>query len=113
MNRPRRDGEGQVPIERQETVRQALARALRNGTWTIHELSVELRVGEREIAPHLEHLAKSLARQHEALQISPASCLECGFSFQGRRRAGRPSRCPKCKSERLSPARYAIVSGLR
>jgi predicted Zn-ribbon and HTH transcriptional regulator len=98
-----------APPERDETVPQALARVLSQQSWSVRELSRELGLREHDIAPHLEKLARSLAHEGRALEVTPASCLACGFSFEGRRRAGRPSRCPECKSERLSPARYAIV----
>jgi predicted Zn-ribbon and HTH transcriptional regulator len=109
--RPRRGASEPGPAERDETVPHALARVLRSGTWSLRELSRELGLREHDIAPHLEKLARSLAHHGEALEVTPASCVACGFSFEGRRRAGRPSRCPECKSERLSPARYAVVSG--
>ena len=109
MSRPRSGTPAAGPPERDETVPRALARVLSRGTWSLRELSRELGLREHDIAPHLEKLARSLAHEGQALEVTPASCLACGFSFEGRSRASRPSRCPECKSERLSPARYAIV----
>lgn len=96
------------PKERGETLRQALARALRAGPRTAHELSAEVRIPEREVAAHLEHLERSLASTAERLEVEPAVCKACGYRFEERGRFGRPSRCPKCKSERLGAPRFCI-----
>jgi predicted Zn-ribbon and HTH transcriptional regulator len=110
VSRPHRGVPESGPPERNETVPQALGRLLRNGTWSLRELSRELGLREHDVAPHLEKLARSVVHEGQTLEVTPPSCLACGFSFEGRRRASRPSRCPECKSERLSPARYAIVT---
>jgi transcriptional regulator len=98
-------------VERQETVRVALRQALRTGPATAHDLSARVGVPEKEVAGHLEHLARSLrgARTGERLRVDPAACLECGFAFRKRERLGRPSRCPVCRGERVDGPRFAIV----
>ncbi|GAB4261848.1 MAG: hypothetical protein Kow0092_11700 [Deferrisomatales bacterium] len=85
------------------TARQRLAERLRRGPATVRELARELGLREAEVADHLEHVARSL-RPGERLAEEPAACLACGFAFRGRRRVRTPSRCPRCKSERIAPA---------
>jgi hypothetical protein len=34
--------------------------------------------------------------------------VACGFEFKERERAKRPSRCPRCSSERLTKPRFWI-----
>ncbi len=100
---------GVVPAERSETLRQAIAAALRENALTARELSVLVSLRERDVAPHLEHLERSLQRSGERLLIEPARCAACDFRFEGRRRPARPSRCPECKSERIVPAVFRIT----
>jgi hypothetical protein len=108
VSRPRR--EPGVVAERHETARQALIEALRRGNWTVRELAQELGLAERDVGPHLEHIARSVTQRGAKLQVEPAACIACDFVFEGRQRTTRPSRCPRCKSERLRPARYGLVT---
>ena len=96
---------GDIP-ERRETVRAALRRVLAEGFFTTHELSARIGVREKDIAGHLEHLARSLRGAGERLEIEPAKCLACGFVFRDRARLTTPSRCPRCRDEAIAPPRY-------
>jgi len=91
------------------TPRHRLRRCLeRGGAWTARELSQQASLSEREVVEHLAHLERTLQREGAALTIEPALCLECGFRFDERTRAKRPSRCPGCRSERIAPPRFAL-----
>ncbi len=94
--------------ERHETVRQALRRVLQNQELTAHEISAAVGVSEKEVTGHLEALSKTLRSDGQRLTVHPATCEDCGFVFRKRTRLGRPSRCPKCRSEHLLPPRFAI-----
>jgi predicted Zn-ribbon and HTH transcriptional regulator len=96
------------PTERQATVRIALRQALRAGPRTARELSGAVGVPEKQVAAHLEHLARSLKAAGERLRVEPARCQDCGFTFRKRDRLSRPSRCPVCRSERLDAPRFAV-----
>lgn len=97
------------PRARGETVRQALRAALERDTWTARELSAEVSIREREVAAHLEHLARSLPREGAELVVEPARCVACDFAFRKRDRLAAPSRCPKCRSERIEPPRFRVA----
>lgn len=97
------------PQERTETLRSAVIQALRERTLSARELSAQVGVPEREIAAHLEHIERSLRHTQESLVVLPPRCLKCGFVFEARERRSKPSRCPKCKSERIEPARFSVV----
>jgi transcriptional regulator len=97
--------------ERQATIRSALREALRDGPFTARELSARLGIPEKDVGHHLEHLTRSLRQTGDRLEVEPSRCLACGFTFKDRARLSRPSRCPRCKGERLSSARYRIISG--
>ncbi len=102
-------GSGAAPPARSATLRDQLREALVCGPRTALELSQELRIPEREVAAHLEHLARSLRGGPLCLRTLPPRCLGCGFVFEERGRASRPSRCPECRSERISRPRFEVV----
>ncbi len=96
------------PKEEQATVRAQLRAELERAPATAHELSARLGLPEKDVAGHLEHLSRSLSAHGLRLEVEPASCLACGFVFEERRKLGKPSRCPKCKSERVEPPAFSI-----
>ena len=100
------DGAG--PRERPQTVRQALREALRRGPYTARELSAEVGIREKEVVEHLDRLSGVRA---ERLVIEPARCNDCAFVFKKRERASRPSRCPRCKSERIDAPAFRLEGG--
>ncbi len=96
--------------ERHATVRLELRQILRERPLTARELSARVRISEKEVAGHLEHLARSLRQSGDRLRVDPTTCLACGFVFKDRTRLTKPSRCPECKSQRLAPCRFVIVT---
>jgi len=96
------------PLPRGETVRKAISAAI-DGRWLgAKDISFEVRIPEREVADHLEHLARSLRSSGGRLEIEPATCKSCGHALAPSLR--RPSRCPECKSERLTAPRFRVAS---
>jgi predicted Zn-ribbon and HTH transcriptional regulator len=97
-------------MERSSTLRQQLHALLRSApARTARELSEELGVREREVAPHLEHLERSLRNEGERLVVEPPTCIACGFVFSERHRLTRPGKCPRCRATRVSPPRFQIA----
>ena len=94
-----------------QTVRQRIAALLRTGELTAQEISKQAAIAERDVAEHLRHLEHTLSQTGERLRVLSPHCVKCGFVFGERGKHARPSRCPQCKSERLSKARFTIVSG--
>jgi len=94
-----------IPPTRHETPRQAVLRVLgQGGAWTTRELSTEAHLSEKEVISVLDALLRGRARVHQ----EPAACASCGFSFTKRKRAARPSRCPRCRSERIHLPRFTL-----
>jgi hypothetical protein len=93
-----------------ETPRQAIRRMLAAAPHTAHELSALVHLPEKEVVPHLEHLARSLRGAGGRLGIEPARCRDCGYVFRDRRRLSRPSACPRCRSQHLSPPVFRVGS---
>ncbi len=69
------------------------------------EISMELSISEKEVFPHLEHIARSMSRD---FVVEPARCRRCGFVFTKRQRLTMPSRCPRCKGESIERQRFGI-----
>ena len=102
-----RDIEGDAHSE-PHSVRQRIAEVLRSGELTAQEISKQASVAERDVAEHLRHLEHSLSHTSERLHVLAPQCVKCGFVFEHREKHARPSRCPQCKSERLSKARFSV-----
>ena len=99
--------QGGVP-QRLETIRQSIREAIRDASLTAHEISEMAHVAEHDVAAHLTSIERSAKHHGERLFVEPARCEECGFSFERRERLSAPSRCPKCKSERVHPPRFRL-----
>lgn len=90
------------------TVRAALLAQLRGGPITALELSARVGIPERDVAGHLEHIARSLRTGAERMHTEPASCLDCGFVFRKRERLTRPGACPTCRGTHIEAPRFWI-----
>lgn len=89
-------------------MRDAIADALREGPADARDLSAAVGIRERDVAEHLQHLARSLEQRGEHLAVTPATCLACGYAFRDRVRLSRPSACPRCRSTRIDPPVFRI-----
>jgi predicted Zn-ribbon and HTH transcriptional regulator len=90
------------------TLRQDLVDLLARAPMDLRELAEALGVRETEAAQHLEHAARSLKARGRALKTTPAYCRDCVYTFRKRTRFTRPGRCPRCKSNRIQGAIYAL-----
>ena len=102
-----------VPPARGSTVRGALEAALASapeGGLTAKDLSALVGISEKDVADHLTHLERSLKAQGLRLEVLPASCIHCGFTFKERKRLTRPGACPECRSTRIDPPAFRVSS---
>ena len=90
------------------TVRQEIHAALLAGAATARDLSKRVGIPEHEVAPHLEHLERSLKHTGEKLVVEPPTCMDCGFAFTRRHRFTRPSGCPDCRGRRITLPQFHI-----
>ena len=93
-----------------ETLRQAIINCLKTSGRPLgyKELSVMLKVSEKDLPEHMEHVAKSLRSKDRQLIVLPAACRTCGYEFENRKKMTQPSRCPLCKSERIDPPLFRL-----
>ncbi len=83
---------------------------------TINEIAYELGLNDPKEIKHLYddiiHASRSLQRRSNGrlmIVMEPPKCAVCGFTFKELKRLRKPSKCPKCRSERILPPRFLIV----
>ena len=94
MAERRRVREPVVPEERYETLRHRIISMRKEQPLTAKELSGQLRVPERDIYEHLEHIRKTMNKGPYRLAVVPARCDRCGFVFRKRGRLKKPGNVP-------------------
>jgi transcriptional regulator len=104
----KRPKEAVVPEERYETLRRRIVALLKEGPLGGKELSGQLRVPERDVYDHLEHIRKTMNKGDHKLTVTPARCNKCSFVFAKRGRLKRPGKCPICHSESLEEPLFSI-----
>jgi predicted Zn-ribbon and HTH transcriptional regulator len=97
-----------APPEESGTIRRRIRAFLAERPHTAREISSAVRLPEKEVAAHLEHLRKSLHAEGVRLSQLPAECRECGFVFRKRERFKAPGRCPVCKGEAISDPSFRV-----
>ena len=97
-----------VPTEAHDTTRKSIIAALEMGPSSARDISAAVRISEREVSAHLEHIRKSLLPSSRHLKIVPAECKKCGFIFAKREKLRRPGKCPVCKGESIQEPRFVI-----
>ena len=98
-----------VPVERFDTIRHRIVALLSEQPATARQISAELRIPEREIYEHLEHIRKTMHKGSQRLVVRPASCEKCGFVFRKRERLKKPGKCPMCRSESIVETLFSVV----
>ncbi len=97
-----------IPGEAHDTTRKAIIAELAEGPCSARDISAAVRISEREVSAHLEHIRKSLLSSTRHLKVVPAECKKCGFVFAKREKLRRPGKCPVCKGESIQEPRFAI-----
>ena len=72
-------------------------------------LAREMGLRRADIEEELWHALRSAAAAGHHIEIIPARCKDCGFTFANDRLA-KPGRCPDCKGSRLFEALIHLAS---
>ncbi len=99
-----------VPEERYETLRRRIVTLLKEGPLSGRDLSNELRIPERDVYEHLEHIRKTMNKGEYGFVVLPARCTKCGFVFRKRGRLKKPGKCPMCRSESVEEPVFSVES---
>lgn len=100
--------EPSIPEDRTETIRQAIISMLLDGTFSAKDLSAEVRISEKDISSHLEHIQRTINHKELMLIVVPAECKKCGYVFKKRQRLKKPGKCPLCRSELIQEPLFSI-----
>ena len=98
-----------VPVERFDTIRHRIVSLLSDHASSVRQISFELRMPEKEICDHLEHIRRTMHKRAYHLMVEPAYCERCGFTFRKRERLKKPGKCPLCRSESIIHPLFTIV----
>ncbi len=88
------------------TIRQEIKELLTNNMLTAKDISKIIRIKEKDVIDHLNHIAMSAGKKNFIME--PSVCMKCGFVFNKREKVKSPSRCPICKHEGISEPRFGI-----
>lgn len=102
-----------IPVEMHDTIRHEIVSALGERPWSARELSATVKISEKEVYGHLEHIRKSITLSGRRLVITPAECKKCGFEFAKRERLKKPGKCPACKGESIHAPLFEIKENAR
>jgi transcriptional regulator len=97
------------PVERYETIRKYIVALLQDFTFSAKELSGYLRIPEKDVYDHLEHIRKTMNKGGYHLVVNPALCDKCGFIFSKRGRLTKPGKCPICHSNMIIPPFFSVL----
>ncbi len=101
--------------ESEETLRKRIIRLLMESRRPLTAREIAELLGlppreERRIYEEIRHAAKTLARTSNLrIYMIPPRCAKCGYVFKDLDKPRRPSRCPRCKSERIEPPAFYIA----
>ncbi len=102
----------------EETVRERIISLLEEASQPLSaeeiaaHLGLDPRTGVKEVYAHLRHVARTVwrrSRGRKQVFMEPPSCRACGYVFKGLDRPRKPSKCPRCGSQRIDPPRFVIM----
>jgi len=88
--------------------RRQLIELLTHEPRTVSSLAREMGLPRNEMEEDLRHALRSASAAGHRIEIIPARCKDCGFTF-GPDRLAKPGRCPSCKGSRLFEALIRIA----
>jgi predicted Zn-ribbon and HTH transcriptional regulator len=97
-----------IPVERQETIRQEIISVLEGKTLSAKDISADVRISEKEIYEHLEHIQRTINKSEHNFIVTPAECKKCGFIFRKRGKLKKPGRCPVCRGESIQEPLFSV-----
>lgn len=98
-----------APEERHETIRKYIMALLEEYTLSAREIARYLKIPEKDVPYHLEHIKKTMNRREKQLVIESARCEHCNFVFKKRDRLTTPGKCPICKRGFIKPVLFKII----
>jgi predicted Zn-ribbon and HTH transcriptional regulator len=97
-----------VPPPAQETVRQAILALLNGDPVSARDISIAVRIREKDVYDHLGHIRRTVQPAGAVLAVTPAECRRCGYVFAKRDRLTPPGKCPVCRHSGISEPLFAL-----
>ena len=99
-----------------ETLREKIKRLLIETKYplSVEEIALSLSLDPRDkdlVYEHLKHIAKTIRRESQGklvLYMLPPKCRNCGYIFKNLDKPRKPSKCPKCRSQRIDSPKFII-----
>lgn len=100
-------------IDQYTSIRQKIAKLLEDTETplTVEEIARIFDLDKYDVYNHLSHIAKTvkaLSKGKKVLFMIPPQCRKCGYIFKDLDKPKKPSKCPKCKSERIESPKFIV-----
>jgi len=89
------------------TRRTWLKEELSKGFVSLQELAYSSGLDLKDLVEDFHHVKLSAEREGLRVEVKPPRCKGCGFVFE--ERVKKPSKCPRCRHERVEPAKFRIA----
>ena len=92
------------------TFRKELLEKVKGTPRSVSSLARELGLRRGDVEADLMHALRSAEAEGYRVEVLPARCRACGFTFD-RRKLVKPGRCPECRGSRIYEPQIAIEPG--
>jgi transcriptional regulator len=89
------------------TIRKDLLTLIAAQPRSVSSLARELRLSRGDVEDDLRHAIRSARAAGHRIEILPARCRTCGFTFDEQKLA-KPGKCPACHGTRIYEAQIAL-----
>ena len=98
-----------IPVEKLDTLRHEIVALIGKETLSARDISAQVRIPEKDVYDHLEHIRTALHKSGARLLVTPAVCRKCGFEFRKRERLRKPGKCPVCQGEQIESPLFSVA----
>jgi predicted Zn-ribbon and HTH transcriptional regulator len=89
------------------TVRKTLLTLVGQQPRSVSSLARELGLTRGDVEENLRHAIRSARTAGHSIEVLPARCRACGFTFDEGKLA-KPGKCPACRGTRLYEAQISV-----
>lgn len=93
------------------TLRKALLDRLAGEPRSVSSLARELGVARGDLEDELRHALRTAEAAGYRVEILPACCRSCGFTFDTHK-LSKPGKCPSCRGSRILEAQISLGTPL-
>jgi predicted Zn-ribbon and HTH transcriptional regulator len=95
------------PCDKTVTIRRDILQRLAGEPRSVSSLARELGLRRGDVEADLRHALRSAEAAGYTVEILPAKCRTCGFTFDPSK-LGKPGKCPGCRGSRIFEAQIRI-----